>query len=73
MKPLQRITSRRDDDPFLQVRAPPPDESEEKRELRLRAEAEAKRISDAIDEGLQQQQRAEKRTPLPIKILLLGM
>ncbi|OBZ77697.1 Guanine nucleotide-binding protein subunit alpha [Grifola frondosa] len=36
------------------------------------AELEAKRISDAIDEELQRQAKAEKRGPKPIKLLLLG-
>ena len=72
MKALQQVPSRRDDDPLSQVLAPPPNETEADREARLRAEAEAKRISDAIDEELQQQSRAEKKAPKPIKILLLG-
>lgn len=36
------------------------------------AEAEAKRISDAIDEELQQQARMERKGPRPMKMLLLG-
>lgn len=62
----------REDDPLSRVLAPPPNETPEDREARLLAEAEAKRISDAIDEELQQQLRAEKKGPRPIKILLLG-
>lgn len=61
-----------DGDPLAYVLAPPPNESEEQRQTRLAAEAEAKRISDAIDEELQRQAKAEKRGPKPIKILLLG-
>ena len=63
----------RDDDPLARVLAPPPNETAEDRQARLRAEAEAKRISDAIDEELQQQRNAERRAARPIKILLLGM
>lgn len=63
----------RDDDPLSLVLAPPTNETPADREARLRAEAEAKQISDAIDEELQQQQRAEKKAARPIKILLLGM
>ena len=59
-------------DPLAHVMAPPPNETEEQREARLAAEAEAKRISDAIDEELQRQAKAEKRGPKPVKILLLG-
>ena len=67
------MLSIRDDDPLSQVLAPPPNETPADREARLRAEAEAKRISDAIDEELQQQQKAAKKGARPIKILLLGM
>ncbi|KAH9852509.1 G-alpha-domain-containing protein [Lenzites betulinus] len=59
-------------DPLAKVMAPPPNESEEERQARLAAEAEAKRISDAIDEELQRQAKAERRGPTPVKILLLG-
>ncbi|KAI0360554.1 G-alpha-domain-containing protein [Trametes cingulata] len=59
-------------DPLAYVMAPPPNETEEQREARVAAEAEAKRISDAIDEELQRQAKAEKRGPKPVKILLLG-
>ena len=38
----------------------------------MKAEAEAKRISDAIDEELQRQAKELKRAPKPVKILLLG-
>ena len=61
-----------DGDPLACVLAPPPNETEEQRQIRLAAEAEAKRISDAIDEELQRQAKAEKRGPKTIKILLLG-
>ncbi|KAI0674434.1 G-alpha-domain-containing protein [Trametes maxima] len=59
-------------DPLARVMAPPPNETEEQREARVAAEAEAKKISDAIDEELQRQAKAEKRGPKPVKILLLG-
>ncbi|KAL7284102.1 hypothetical protein ACG7TL_001382 [Trametes sanguinea] len=59
-------------DPLAWVMAPPPNESEEQRQARIAAEAEAKRISDAIDEELQRQAKAQKRGPKPVKILLLG-
>ncbi|KAI8985031.1 G-protein alpha subunit [Trametes punicea] len=61
-----------DGDPLAWVMAPPPNETEEQRQARIAAEAEAKRISDAIDEELQRQAKAEKRGPKPVKILLLG-
>ena len=58
--------------PKKSVLAPPPNETPAEREARLLAEAEAKRISDAIDEELHQQRQAERKGPRPIKILLLG-
>ncbi|KAI0342325.1 G-alpha-domain-containing protein [Trametopsis cervina] len=62
----------RDDDPLSRVFAPPPNESPADREARIKAEQEAKRISDAIDEEIREQQRAEKKGQRPIKVLLLG-
>ncbi|OSX63438.1 hypothetical protein POSPLADRAFT_1140001 [Postia placenta MAD-698-R-SB12] len=59
-------------DPLDVLLSPPADESTEERAARLSAEAEAKKISDMIDEELQRQERAEKRGQKPIKILLLG-
>ncbi|PCH44939.1 G-alpha-domain-containing protein [Wolfiporia cocos MD-104 SS10] len=59
-------------DPLDAVLAPPPDESEQQRLERLAREAEAKRISDMIDEEIQRQEKAEKKGARPIKILLLG-
>ena len=59
-------------DPLAYMMLPPPNETEEQRQTRLAAEAEAKRISDAIDDELQRQAKAEKRGPKPVKILLLG-
>lgn len=61
-----------DDDPLTQAIAPPTNESQHQRELRMRAEQEAQRISDAIDDELNRQRIADKRSPKPIKILLLG-
>ncbi|KAG1819361.1 guanine nucleotide binding protein, alpha subunit [Suillus variegatus] len=44
----------------------------QKREQRLAAEQEAKRVSDAIDDELNKQRISEKKGPKAIKILLLG-
>ena len=41
-----------DDDPLSRVLAPPPNETPEEKETRLRLEAEARQISDKIDEQL---------------------
>ncbi|RDX54650.1 G-protein alpha subunit [Lentinus brumalis] len=59
-------------DPLAYFMLPPPNETEEQRQMRIAAEQEAKRISDAIDEELQRQAKADKRAPKPVKILLLG-
>jgi hypothetical protein len=59
------------DDPLAYVFAPPPDESQHDKENRVRAEQEAKRRSDAIDEEINKQRIARKNTK-PVKILLLG-
>lgn len=61
-----------DDDPLTRAIAPPPNESPAERELRVAAEQEAKRVSDAIDDELNRQRIADKKSPKPIKILLLG-
>ncbi|KAF8136929.1 guanine nucleotide binding protein, alpha subunit [Boletus edulis] len=62
----------KDDDPLTRAIAPPPNETSTERELRMAVEQEAKRVSDAIDDELNRQRIAEKKSPRPIKILLLG-
>lgn len=59
------------DDPLDKVLAPSPDETPEQRSSRLEAEAEAKRVSDMIDEELRRQEKADKKAK-PMKLLLLG-
>lgn len=61
-----------DEDPLTRAIAPPPNETPVERELRIAAELEAKRVSDAIDEELNRQRIADKKYPKPVKILLLG-
>ncbi|EJF60188.1 G-protein alpha subunit [Dichomitus squalens] len=60
-----------DDDPLSRVLAPPPNETAEERETRLRLEAEARQISDKIDEQLKAERAALKKNR-PVKVLLLG-
>ncbi|KAL5498686.1 hypothetical protein ACEPAH_2041 [Sanghuangporus vaninii] len=60
------------DDPLTRALAPPPNETAQQRAARLAAAAEAKRISDMIDEELARQRAAEKKGQRPVKILLLG-
>ncbi|KAF9652402.1 G-alpha-domain-containing protein [Thelephora ganbajun] len=59
------------DDPLARVFAPPPNESQRDKENRIRAEQEAKKRSDAIDEEISKQLIARKNSK-PVKILLLG-
>ncbi|EIM80220.1 G-alpha-domain-containing protein [Stereum hirsutum FP-91666 SS1] len=61
-----------DDDPLTAALAPPPDETAEQRELREAAEAEARRVSDEIDEQLRNERMALKKKKAPVKVLLLG-
>lgn len=58
-----------EDDPLTKAMAPPPDETEEQRNVRIAQEQEEKRISDEIDEELR---KSAKKGPKPVKILLLG-
>lgn len=60
------------DDPFSQILAPPINESVEERFERERREAEAKRISDEIDEILRSEKLSSKKRKKPVKVLLLG-
>jgi hypothetical protein len=55
--------------PFDIITRPPPDESPGERDTRLERERNAKKASDAIDEGIDRARRAKKK---PIKLLLLG-
>jgi len=61
-----------DEDPLALAIAPPPDETPEERLVREAAEAEAKRISDEIDEQIARDREQMKKTKRPMKLLLLG-
>lgn len=60
-----------DEDPLSVLLAPPPNETAEERETRLRLEAEARSISERIDEQLKAERAALKKNR-PVKVLLLG-
>jgi guanine nucleotide-binding protein subunit alpha len=60
-------------DPLAKLLEPPPNETSTEREARLIDEAMAKRLSDSIDDELEKQRIAEKKSPAAIKVLLLGM
>ncbi|KLO18972.1 G-alpha-domain-containing protein [Schizopora paradoxa] len=62
-----------DADPFALALRPPADETPEERDVRLQAEAEAKRRSDEIDSMLQAEALSlKKRQKREIRVLLLG-
>lgn len=55
-------------DPFAAKLRPPPDENEYDRQLRLQQEAEAKRISDNIDEELKLDAKRLQRRKQDVKV-----
>ncbi len=61
-----------DEDPLALAIAPPPDETPEQRQAREAEEAEAKRVSDEIDDQIRLEKEQLKRMKKPVKLLLLG-
>ena len=62
-----------DDDPLARAIAPPADETPEAKQARLGKEAEAKRVSDEIDEVLKKEKASmKKRQSQVVRMLLLG-
>ena len=59
-------------DPLTLAIAPPENETDEERALRERTEAEARRVSDEIDEQLRAEKNAMRKKTKPVKVLLLG-
>jgi hypothetical protein len=74
--PFEMLTNRAPHstpDPLAVFTDPPPDETNEQRELREAKEAEEKRVSDEIDEGIRKDKAAmKKEKDLVVKVLLLG-
>ena len=61
------------DDPFSRATAPPPDETPEQCQQRLRDEKQAKLINDEIDSQLKQDRKAFlKDHSKAVRVLLLG-
>ncbi|KAH6913437.1 guanine nucleotide-binding protein [Coprinopsis sp. MPI-PUGE-AT-0042] len=60
------------DDPITAALKPPPTETEAERMVRLEAEAEAKRISEQIDDDLREERERMRKKKGDVKLLLLG-
>ncbi|TCD62322.1 hypothetical protein EIP91_007062 [Steccherinum ochraceum] len=60
-----------DEDPLTLALSPPPNETPEEREKRLREEANARHVSETIDEEIKAQKNAMRKRP-HVKVLLLG-
>ncbi|KAH9481235.1 Guanine nucleotide-binding protein alpha-4 subunit [Psilocybe cubensis] len=60
------------DDPITAAMKPPSTETDSERALRLEAEAEAKRVSEQIDEDLREERERLKKKKSDVKLLLLG-
>ncbi len=59
-------------DPLAAALQPPVDESPVARELRLKAEIDAKKVSDSIDDMIRQERNDRKRSKPEVSVLLLG-
>ena len=55
-------------DPISALLRPPPGENEHERQLRLQREAEAKRISDSIDEELKAEEKRFRKRKEDVKV-----
>ena len=60
------------EDPINVLMKPPPNETIQQKEVRLTKEAEAKRVSDEIDETLKAERAVFKKRRDATKVLLLG-
>jgi ribosome biogenesis GTPase A len=58
-------------DPLSRAIRPPENETLQERELRMKAEAKAKKVSDDIDEQIKQERNALKKRK-QVNVLLLG-
>jgi len=59
-------------DPLSAALLPPPDESPFERETRLKAERDAKTVSDSIDELIRIERNEKKKNKAEVNVLLLG-
>jgi guanine nucleotide-binding protein subunit alpha len=68
------LTARSEDttDPLSRVLAPPTNETSEQCAAREAKEAEARRVSERIDEQIRSEKQANSRNRAPVKVLMLG-
>ncbi len=59
-------------DPLSQALEPPANETSEQRAVREAKEAEARLVSDRIDEQIKSEKQANSRSKAQVKVLLLG-
>lgn len=69
---LDHIRRRTISDPLSAALIPPTNESPIERDLRLKAEIDAKKISDNIDEMIRQERNEQKKSKAEVNVLLLG-
>lgn len=67
-----RGRARADSDPFSRLLRPSAAETPEEKQARLEAEAQARKISDAIDEQLRKEKLEKTKGRKEIRVLLLG-
>ena len=60
------------DDPLTHALEPPPNETAEEKNAREAKEVEAKRVSDLIDESINNDRAAMKKEKEMVRVLLLG-
>ncbi|KZT73657.1 G-protein alpha subunit [Daedalea quercina L-15889] len=70
--PSLRSVATEPGDPFSAIMRPPAAESSDDRSARLQREANAKKISDSIDEAIKQDRERMKKRKEDVKLLLLG-
>jgi len=60
------------DDPITAAMKPPPTETDSEREARLEFEAEARRVSEQIDEDLREERERLRRRKGDVKVSMLS-
>ncbi|KAG6885823.1 hypothetical protein C0993_009215 [Termitomyces sp. T159_Od127] len=71
-EPYSSLRRRSLSDPLAAALLPPLDESPVQREVRIKAETEARRVSESIDEMIRKERAQKKRAKADVNVLLLG-